>query len=214
MNVAVIWAMVQREKTGAVPKLSSAYYDGSIAVVRFVLVTFALVAMLIPAALGAVIFIIALNAQDAAGVSGSEMTLIGAVALILASPSFYLIIRYVLAPFAAIRDGLRPVAALRRSRIYTLGRFWPIAGRFVLLVIYLSLLGLPFFLFSEIFNLFHWTTVSNYVFETLATLILLPIGNLFMLRVYRLLEQSFNARAATEMEGIIDAEASQAEATA
>ena len=201
-NVAVIWAMVQREKTGTVSKLGEAYYDGSAALVRFLLITLTLVSMLLPAALGIALYLAALTAQDASGISGPEIIGVGIVALALAAPSFYLVVRYVLAPFGAVRDGLRPIAALRRSRLYTLGRFWPLAGRYFLLLIFLTILGLPLYLVSSAFNLVKQPGIASFVFGVLATLILLPVGNLFMLRTYRALEHSFNAGTAEEIEGI------------
>ena len=201
-NVAVIWAMVQREQTGKASTLAEAYYDGSAAIVRFILITFALVAMLIPAALGAALYILAATASDISGVGGPELVGVGIVAIALAIPSFILLVRYGLAPFAAVRDGLRPVAALRRARIYTLGRFWPLAGRYLAAAVFLMAIGTPLYLFSELFVLLKWPTIANFVFETLMALVLLPIGNLFMLRTYRALEHSFNARAAEELDGI------------
>lgn len=212
MNVALIWAMVQGEKTGTVSTLGEAYYDGSVALVRFILVTFALVVMLIPAALGVLLYLIGLTAQDVTGVSGPELIGVGIVALALAAPSFYLLVRYVQAPFAVVRDGLRPMAALRRSRLYSLGRFWPLAGRYVQLLAFITVLTFPAYLISALFTYLKWTSTGNFVFQCLATLIVLPIGNLFMLRVYRALEHSFNARTAEELEGIAAAE--QAQATA
>jgi hypothetical protein len=201
-NVAVIWAMVQREKTGRVSTLAEAYYDGSAAIVRFILITFALVAMLVPAALGAALYILAATASDISGVGGPELVGVGIVAVAFAIPSFILLVRYGLAPFAAVRDGLRPMAALRRARIYSLGRFWALAGRYISAGIFLLIVGIPLYLCSELFVLLKWPTVANFVFETLMSLVLLPIGNLFMLRIYRALEHSFNARAAEELDGI------------
>ena len=201
-NVAVIWAMVQREQTGRASTLAEAYYDGSAAIVRFVLITFALVAMLVPAALGAALYILAATASDVSGTGGPELIGVGIVAIAFAVPSFILLVRYGLAPFAAVRDGLRPVAALRRARIYSLGRFWPLAGRYVSIGLLLLVICIPLYLVSELFALIKWPTVADFVFKSLISLTLLPIGNLFMLRTYRALEHSFNARAAEELDGI------------
>ena len=62
MNVALIWAIVERDRSGKVPSLSHAYYDSSIAIIRFILVTLLLVLMLLPAALGATLLDVTLAA--------------------------------------------------------------------------------------------------------------------------------------------------------
>jgi hypothetical protein len=190
MNVAIIWAMVARERTGTVPKISAAYYDGSVALVRFLLVSFSIVIMLLPAAFGAALYIVSLQVADYSGIVGPEQYLIGLVALVLAIPSLYLIVRYATAPLAVVRDDLRPIAALKRARLLSLDRFWPIAGRLVLLGVFLIVLLLPSLLIYFGVFFLNIGNLAQVVFNILTTLTVLPIGNLYMLRLYRLLEHA------------------------
>lgn len=191
MNVALIWAILHRQETGRVPGLASAYYDSSIALLRFLLVTIALVIMLFPAGLGATLFSAAISSsQGVSAVSAAELALVGLVGLVLSTPSIYLMTRYGLAPFLAIRDGLRPVAAMRHSRRLTLGRFWRVLGRFLMLGLYISILSIPATLITVLFEFFNLTNVATFLFEVITTLVALPVANLYLVHLAESLENT------------------------
>jgi hypothetical protein len=190
MNVALLWAIVQRHEAGKVPGVARTYYEGTAPFIRYVLATVLLVLMLIPAAFGSSLFLTALLGGAAAGSTGMELALVGLVALIFALPSFWLLIRYGLAPLVVIREHLRPVASLRRARRLTLGHFWGVAARFVLLIVFLALLSLPITLVTILLSIVKLSALGVVIFEIVSTLTALPIANLYLLALYRELEGS------------------------
>jgi hypothetical protein len=189
MNVALIWALIRRDQTGELPTVAQAYYDGSAALVRYLLVSSVLVIMLLPAAFGATFYGIGVLGVAAGTSSLAEQLLIGFVALLLAVPSGYLLVRNGLAPFAVVRENFRPLAALRLSRALTAGRFWPVAGRMVMMIIFIALVSLPATALTLLLSLIHWQTFAGFFFEVATTLIALPLANLYLYKLYRDLER-------------------------
>jgi hypothetical protein len=190
MNVALIWALVQHERANKVPKVAAAYYEGTGGLVSFMLVSFALVVIVLPAAIGSTFYGASSQAAGYAGSFGPEQIVLGLLALILSLPTLYWLVRCGLAPFITIREGLRPMAALKLSRRYTLGRFWPVAGRFALLAVFILVLLVPIGLIYFLLSLLNLGNTPVVVFNILATLTVLPIANIYMMRLYRALEHA------------------------
>jgi hypothetical protein len=114
-------------------------------------------------------------------------------------PSFFLLVRYGLAPFAVVQDGLRPVEALRLSRRYTTGRFWRVAARFGVLALYLLVVSLPISLVAFLLSLIHLSNISAVFFELATTLFVLPIANIYIFRLYRNLADTVPNTETTEL---------------
>lgn len=190
MNVALIWAIIQRERSGKIPTVAEAYYDGSSVLVRYLLVSVALVLMLIPAAFASILYGIGVLGATAIGATLVEELLVTFVALLLAAPSIYLLVRHAFAPYAIVREGMRPLAALRYSRALTAGRFWPLAQRFVLMVIFLTLMSLPATLVTVGLSILGLQTASIAFFEVASTLLILPLANIFFINTYRELQDT------------------------
>jgi hypothetical protein len=201
MNVALIWAVSQRLKGHAVPGVARSYYDGTAALVRFVLTSGGLVAMFIPAAFGASFYVLGRFAADSSGVAGPELTGLTILAIAMAVPSLYWLTRYALAPFVVVHDDIRPMAALRRSRRATLGRFWSVAGRFILLGVFLAVVSIPATLVaSVILSIFRQSQIASIVFNIASTLVALPLANIYLLRLYRNLHETAPAPAVAPAE--------------
>lgn len=196
MNMALLWYITQYRRTGRRPTLAQTYYDGSVSVVSYGLISLMLLLMLVPSALGAALYVVGLAAGEAFGVYGPEQLLIGFVAIILALPTAYLFVRYPFAPLIAVRDHLRPVAALRASRRATLGRFWPVAGRLSMLGLFLAILALPVLLIAFGLSFVPLATLAPAFFQVVVTLILLPIGDLYLLNLLKALEPAEVAQVA------------------
>jgi hypothetical protein len=196
MNVAFIWAITRQEKSGRVPKLSAAYYDGSVALVRFLLLSFAILVMLIPAAFGLSLYGIAQTTADYFNTSGPELLLAGLAALVLSLPSLYMMVRYALSAPALVLEGLRPVASLRRGRLVTIGRFWPVAGRLAALAIFTAIIFLPSLLILFLLSLLKLGNLPTAIFQITATLTVLPFINIYMLRLFIALDEAPNAAEA------------------
>lgn len=203
MNVALIWAIIRRADTGTVPTVAQAYYDGSAALVRYLLVSCAIVIMLLPAAFGATFFGIGVLGAAAAGSTLVEELLIGFVCLLLAAVSGYLVVRHAFASFAAIREGYRPVAALRLSRSLTKDRFWPIAGRMAAMVVFVALVSIPSTAITVGLSYIGLDPVAGVFFEIVTTLISLPLANLYLFGLYRELERTSSPARAVDPAPVI-----------
>jgi hypothetical protein len=105
-------------------------------------------------------------------------------------------LRHAFAPYAVVREGLRPLAALRYSRALTAGRFWPLAQRFVLMVIFLILASLPASLVTLGFAFLGLDTAAVVFFEIASTLLVLPIANIYLINLYRELQDTAPASVA------------------
>jgi hypothetical protein len=185
MTLALIWAIIQRRQTGQVPNVPQAYYTGTAAILRYALVGLILTLYAIPAAIGLALYALGLLAAEYSGTFGIEQVLVGLLAILLIAPTFYLLIRYNLAFIPTVEDGLRPVAALRRTRLVTLGRFWPLAARLVMLFIFVVIVSVPFALLSLGVSLIHLPMVFTALVQAVFLLILLPLLYLYIYNLYR-----------------------------
>ncbi|HSX02396.1 MAG TPA: hypothetical protein VLI05_03740 [Candidatus Saccharimonadia bacterium] len=195
MTVALIYAIGRISAGAAHLKLSTAYYDGSIAIVRFTIVVSLLVILLIPAALGAMLYIIGAYPSQTVYISSGEQILIGAAALIVSMLSWWWLARFIFSIYAVVEDNYRPAAALRYSRQLTLKRFWRVFGRLVSLVVGVAVVMLVSYIPPALLGLvYHNATVVSALFLTLLMLIGLPLLNLYMFKLYRDLSASHAAQ--------------------
>jgi hypothetical protein len=211
MNASLIWAMVQNIKTGRMPGVIDSYYEGSTVLVRYIVITFVIVIMLIPAALGGALYATALQTVVSAGSPGPEVWFIALGSLIIATPSFVLLVRFSLATYGVIADGLRPKEALRWSRRYTLGRFWKTTGRFAILGLVLMVVSIPILIVTFLLAVVHLTSISTTFFEIATTLVALPVANIYLYRMYRNLQDTYtdlNVPAGSRADAEVQAEIS------
>ncbi|HUD11016.1 MAG TPA: hypothetical protein VMS08_01275 [Candidatus Saccharimonadia bacterium] len=194
MNAALIWSIVRVSKDGRPPSLSEAYYDGSAVLVKYIIVTFLVVLLLIPAAMGGALYAISVATVSASGVAGAELWLIGFVSLVIASPSAVLLVRFGMAAIAVIADDVKPLEAMRRTRRYTLGRFWKVTGRFLVLGLVLLALSIPITLVTALLTIIHLGSISTTFFEIATTLVALPVANIYTYRLYRNLSETYIER--------------------
>lgn len=187
MNVALMWSIVHQFRHGFLPKLSDAYYDSSHLFLRFALVSFALVAMLIPLAFGLILLGISLMDTAVTPITSGEFGLLTLVTLVIGLPSFYLMVRYLLALVAVAAHDLRPVAALRTSNRATQGRFWATVARLLALVFYMLLISVPISVVTALLAFGQLTALGIMFFNLLTTVIALPIANLYLFNLYHAL---------------------------
>ena len=184
MTVALIWAIVRYQ--GEPMKLRQAYYDSSGALLRFLLVAAVLGLLLIPAVLGASLY--ALGQSPSGSTTLVEQLILGALGLLLASPSFYWLLRFGLSLYRVIGTNDWPRASLGYARRLTTGRFWAIAGRAALLLIWtLLLLVAPTIVCVGLAMLTNLDIFLN-LLQLLASLIVLPFVHLYGFRLFRALE--------------------------
>lgn len=185
MSLAITWAVLRRHATGRLPGIRDSYYMGTASAVRYALVCLALFVFLIPLALGLSLYAIALVAAEINGVYGPEQILVGILAIALATPSIYLIVRYGLALFTVIdHENQRPLAALRDARRLTLGRFWPILGRALMLPVFMAVLILPIALISTFLSSIKAPVVIAEFIQSVFLLVLVPMISIYLIRLY------------------------------
>jgi hypothetical protein len=205
MNVALIWSIMERDRTGVMPRPHQAFYDGSVALVRFLVVTALLVLMLVPAALGAAIYLASNSAATASGSPIIEELLIGIVCGVLALPSIWMLTRFALAPVITVATGLRPVAAMRYARKLTIGRFWRMFGRYAALVLFLIVLSIPIALVTALLAFLKLATLATLFFQIATTFLALPFANLYIYHLYRGLEPTPEPKRVSQHEAPADA---------
>jgi hypothetical protein len=185
LNLALIWTVVE-VKAGRPVTIKSAYYFGTAGIVRFLLTALIIALQLIPFTLGAAIY--------TNGVSGSttsvtipEKVLLGLVWLLLAWPSVYWVTRSIFSIYPIVEDLLPPVAALKASAARVKGRFFPVLGRLmVLLVVMVVVLAVPSFFLLGLEGVGrHW---ASFGLQLVSTVLFLPFSSLYLYNLYRALK--------------------------
>lgn len=188
MNVVLIWAIVEREKTGHIPGPLTTYYDGSITFVRAIVVYAMMLVLLIPLAIGSGVYVTLLLGSQYGVTTRAEEVLIGLVCLLIASISLWLLVRYLLATIAVVADNLRPLAAMRFARQLTLGRFWRVAARLAMLIVFLALISAPISALAALFSALKLATLGTIIFKIVTSMVALPFAYIYLLELYRGLE--------------------------
>lgn len=183
MNLALIWTVIRLQRSRIV-KLREAYYQGTAAMVRFFLVAVALAIQFIPAAIGFTVYILGTTGSTVTVGSGEKL-LLGVVAIVLALPTVYWFVRYVLSIYVVVEDDLRPLAALRRSREVVRGHFWQVLRGLVALVLVLvAILVVPSFGVALIGHGAASQVVVT-LFQLAVSLFGLPFIHIYMYELYR-----------------------------
>ncbi len=187
MTTALIWAVTHAQKDDSM-KLRQAYYEGSTMAVRFILILVVLAAMSIPAAVGLSLY--SLGTSTATGTAPLPVQLIlGGLAILLAIPTFYWMVRYGLVIIRLAITDEWPIAALKSIRRLTLGYFWPLARRAAQLVLWILLLMIvPGIVFVTLAAATH--AVIFIIFLQLSfSLVIWPFSALYIYRLYRVLTE-------------------------
>ncbi len=201
VNITLVWSINYRFHKGAVPDLRTAYYDASRVIVRFLLTFFRLLLVLIPAAIGSAIYQFFANELVTYGdINSFQATIAIIIAALLWVPTFYWLCRRVMSLFVVISEDKYPGAAWRRSQAMTAGRFWVVARHLVLFVLFGFLVAIPATLLLFIFTLVRLPLVADLLFQFAATLTILPIGYLYLYKLYRELDKTAPSPTAAESQ--------------
>lgn len=183
MNLALIWTVVRLQK-GHMVTLKEAYYEGTSALVRFLLVALVLVASLLPFIIGATIFSSAVS-DTTVTVGLAEKLLVGVLWLILALPTLRWLTRYCFALLLVSQPGVTPIQALKTSRQRVKGRSWSIFGRLAsltalsIVIIFIPTIAV-YVLIPPAFSPFILA-----VLQLVVTLTVLPLYYVFLYRLYK-----------------------------
>lgn len=186
MNVALLFAVVSWHKGDNKTSIKRAYYASSKYLLRFLLASVVVILGLLPAMFGFVIYAVAAAAIGGVGASIGEQAVIIGFCLLVSLPSYWFLNRYLLGPVLVVTEDLNPLAALARSRRLSLGRFWRVIARLLMLGLVIIIIGLAVLAPAFILTLLvpaagGWATLY---FEVTFTLIILPYIAVYLVNLY------------------------------
>ena len=189
MTAALLWAVVEGVALDSF-KLRQAYYDGARIITKLIILMIFFAIFLIPSFLGINIYSLGLSAGVNTNI-GLQLLLV-AIALVLSTPTVYLMVRYLFALFVITESEKWPLDALKASKSLTLGYFWYIFGRACQLIIWLALLLiLPIALFIGLGILFN-SVVFIIMLQILVSLISFPFVTIYSHNIYKQLKDRAN----------------------
>lgn len=191
MNVAVLYAAA-RWNAGATVTFKSAYFDGSAFVVRNLLASVLVILGLIPVLLGIVLYVASMSLSAYVGPATSVNVVMALLATMLAVPSIWFATRFLLGPVAVVASDLTPIAAFKRSRSLSLGRFWSVLARLVMLIAVTFLIGAALGLPAYLVTLAApgVGVVMAGAFELAFVFIWLPYATVYLVTLYQDLESA------------------------
>lgn len=186
MNVALLFAVVSWHKGDNNASIKRAYYASSKHLLRFLLASAVVILGLLPAMFGFVLYAVANAATGGVGASAGEQAVIIGFCLLVSLPSYWFLNRYLLGPVLVVAEDLNPLAALARSRRLSLGRFWRVIGRLLMLLLVIIIVALAVLAPGFILTLLvpaagGWATLY---FEVTFTLIILPYIAVYLVNLY------------------------------
>jgi hypothetical protein len=187
MDAALLYAAFSWHKDNNSVGLKRAYYDSSKYVLKFLLASALVILGLLPALFGLIIYAVAAAAGSGIGSTIGEQAIIIALCLLVAAPSFWFLTRYLLGPVAVVAGDLDPLKSLARSRRLSLGRFWRVLARLLILclvviVVALVVLAPGFILTLLVPSAGGWASVY---FELAFALVVLPYISIYLVNLYQ-----------------------------
>lgn len=185
MYLALMWLVMELE-AGRPVGIKAAYYEGSAAMVKFILTALLLTFELLPLVVGVQVYLLGTD-SNTVSVSSGEKVLLGFIWLIFALPSLYLLCRSIFSLFIVQDPAMTPVKALRASWQATKRRSWAVARRLLVLAGF----GIVFLVIPVLGLLAKsgadQPTVIVALLQTLSSVVVLPISFIFIYRLYLVL---------------------------
>lgn len=186
MDVALIYGIIELVHRRGV-SVRQAYYRGSAMLVRFVLVLILVVLMAFFLFAGLAILAFGVVAPGTALTLGEQVLLI-ILAIAIAIPSVVLLTRGIWALYIVFEYDNGPLQAVSASRRITKGKVIVTLGRLLALIGFLlALLIVPVIIFVLLQNVTHLSLFSL-LLQVFATLLILPVANLYLYRYYQALQ--------------------------
>ncbi len=185
MNAALLFVAASWHKGDNGTSLKRAYYDSSKYVLRFLLASAVVILGLLPALFGLVVYAVAAAAGSGVSASLGEQVIIIGLCLLISLPSYWFLNRYLLGPVLVVTEDLTPLKALARSRRLSLGRFWRVTVRMLMLslmiiIVALAVLAPGFILTLIVPAAGGWATVY---FEVVFAMIVLPYIAIYLVNL-------------------------------
>jgi hypothetical protein len=183
MNVALIWAVIQRYHQRKIsPK--QAYYKSSSALLRLLLFVILVGLMLIPLLIGVIIFSLAITEPNEL-LSIFEKAMLVILAVIFALPSLTMLTRAVFGLYTLVETDQGPIEAIRTSRNAVRGRALAVFGRLAGLVLCLVLMLIIPIVLLVVASTFWQSLLALTLLQIIIGLIALPLSNIYLYRLYR-----------------------------
>ncbi|HET8690292.1 MAG TPA: hypothetical protein VFL81_02555 [Candidatus Saccharimonadales bacterium] len=180
----IIW-LVRQRLTDAGVRLRDGLYNGPAPLISSLVAWFFVLLELVPAALGALIFSVAVATGVANG--GIEAGLFGLAALLLLLVSLYFLAGGLLATVAVTLPGIYPWDAIKSAHRMVSGNRLPVIGRLawlgLLLVLLWAVVLIPFILLDQWLKI-TWLPLVPVVAQVLNSISLI-IGTVFVYMLYR-----------------------------
>lgn len=181
MNLALFWT-ITRLDAGEKPSLKQSYYEGTAAVIRFIVFTLIIGVQLLPFVIGASLFSNA-SADPTNPATTPERILVGILWLVLSIPSARWFSQSIFGFFGLVKGEL-PVPAVRTSRKLVKGRTLAVLGRLVALgALMLVIVGLP--LVAIIYKTADPQSPWIQVEQLVMGLVLLPVSYIYLFKLYQ-----------------------------
>ncbi len=179
----LIW-LISQIKNNHSPTIGEVYYVGTGSLVKFMLLGFVFFMMALPFLLGNLFYVQGL--QGTLEPSNPEKLLLGIVWAVLSLPSIWLLTRFILAVYALIDQNLTPFAALRSANRLVKGKMLKVFGRLITLFAF-NVLILSVLAFGATFaaTAVPVALALQVLIQLISILVLLPIANFYLFKLYR-----------------------------
>ena len=171
-------------KSGRKIKAREAYYEGSGVIVRLAIISVIIALMLIPFLLGMLVFA---AGSFAGGVPLGiwAQLLVIVIGLLLALPSFLMIMRSFWATYIVAETKEGPWQAIKTSRRITKGQVVIIASRVVVMALLLGLIILVPAAILAVLGSLTQVTFFYFLLQVVVTLIIFPLSNIYLYQYFR-----------------------------
>jgi hypothetical protein len=183
MNTALIYAVVSIAQAKTL-RVREAYYQGSTAFVRLLLVWFLLVLISLLLLLGLMVIAFGLVAPGTSLALGEKL-LILLLALIPTLPGLYLLSRTFMAQYRIYETTEGPITAIASAWRLSRGAGWRLLGRAVLVGLLLFLLLAVPAAVLLVLESVTGASIFSLLLQILLPLVILPVMNLYFFRLYQ-----------------------------
>lgn len=188
MNSALIYGIIKRVD-GKKVTIRQAYYQGSGALVRLVLVSLLLTLMILPLVIGLFILntgIYGAGEQLAIG----EILLLAATAVIISIPSLIWIPRAIWSIFIIYGSSAGPIEAIKQSRAISKGKNRVLLGRLLTLGLWLILVAAVPTVALVFLQYTTGSTLFQFFLQLILALTILPLASFYGYRCYKGLQDA------------------------
>ena len=130
-------------------------------------------------------------AGSGAGASPAELSVVGAVALVLAAISVLPLALFICAPLITIIEDTGPWSSLKSARKLVRGRYWVMVARLIILGVWLALIAAILFGLVDLIGLaYRNANFLGAIYQLSIGLLALPLGSIYLTHLYKHLSET------------------------